>query len=68
MTLQTRAYQWSVGIHGVILLALAVMQVFVVSQSKVTVIDFTLSGSSALPAVEPAPPNAEPVRPGAIAA
>ena len=68
MTRQTRAYQWSVGIHGVILLALAVMQVFVVSQSKVTVIDFTLSGSSALPAVEQAPPNTEPARPRAIAA
>ena len=40
------------GIHGMLILAVAVLQALAVSQKKVTVIDFTLSGNDALSVVE----------------
>ncbi len=52
MTLQAKGLRWSLGIHGVLILAVVVLQSFAVSQTKVAVIDFTLSGNNARPAVE----------------
>ncbi len=52
MTLQAKGFRWSLGVHGVLILAVVVLQSFAVSQTKVTVIDFTLSGNNARPAVE----------------
>jgi len=47
MTLSAKGFVWSMGIHAMFVLVVAVLQVFSVPQSKLTVIDFTLSGNSA---------------------
>ncbi len=60
MTLQAKGFQWSMGIHGMLILLVAVLQSFAVSQTKVTVIDFTLSGKAAPPAVEQTSPYQAP--------
>ena len=52
MTLQVKGFHWSIGIHGMLILAVAVLQALAVSQTKVTVIDFTLSGNDELSMVE----------------
>jgi periplasmic protein TonB len=64
MTLQIRGFGWSIGLHGLILLAFIVLQTSVISQSKITVIDFTLGGNAASPAVQQTSPQreAEPLR------
>ena len=60
MTLQAKGFQWSMGIHGMLILLVAVLQSFAVSQTRVTVIDFTLSGNNAPPAVEQTSPSQAP--------
>lgn len=63
MTLQARGFLWSAGIHAVILFVALVLQVSAGAMKKAAVIDFTLSGSSAVPHAEPARQEPEPVRP-----
>ena len=60
MTLQAKGFQWSVGIHGLLILLIVVLQVFAVSQNRVTVIDFTLSENYASPVVEQTSPYRAP--------
>lgn len=50
MTLQIRGFQWSFGIHGLVLFAFVLLQTSIVPQRKPTVIDFTFE-SSPVPAV-----------------
>ncbi len=57
MTLQAKAFQWSVGIHGMVLLIAALLPVFAAPHNRVTVIDFTLPGDGAPPAVEQVSPH-----------
>jgi protein TonB len=72
MTLQAKGFQWSMAIHGVLLLLFAVLQVFAASQHQATVIDFTFSGNGDSSTVEPpSPPRTpaagrEPKRTGAV--
>jgi len=61
MTLQAKGFRWSMGIHGMLILLVALLQSLAVSQTKVTVIDFTLSGNNALPAVEQTSQSPAPV-------
>lgn len=64
MRLQAKGFQWSIGIHGTVVLAVALLQLSAASQSKLTVIDFTLSDNQAPSTVErPSPRPAPPVRP-----
>jgi periplasmic protein TonB len=56
MTLQAKAFQWSLGIHGIVLIVLTVMQVLVIPESKVTVIDFTLSENKVSPTEDSSSP------------
>ena len=60
MTLQAKAFQWSMGIHGMLILAVIVLQSFTVLQTKVAVVDFTLSGNNAPPAVKQTSPSQGP--------
>ncbi|MDQ1330396.1 MAG: periplasmic protein TonB, partial [Thermodesulfobacteriota bacterium] len=46
MTLQAKGFQWSIVIHGAIFLIVAALQVPAVSQNKLIVIDFALSGNN----------------------
>lgn len=61
MTLQAKGFQWSMAIHGVLLLVFAVLQVFAASQHQVTVIDFTFSGNGDPSTGEPPSPPRYPV-------
>ncbi len=63
MTAQAKAFQWSVGIHGMLLLIVVLLQSLAASQTRVAVIDFTLSGNNVPSMVEqPSPPQAPSVR------
>lgn len=63
MTLQTKGFQWSVGIHGCILLIVFLLQVSAGAVNKMAVIDFTLSGGPPAPAVEASRHEPGPVQP-----
>jgi protein TonB len=63
MTLQVKGFQWSIGIHAAIFIIVAALQISAVSQSKVIVINFALSGSNPPAAtVQPLPFKAPDVR------
>ena len=60
MTLQTKGFQWSMGIHATLVLVFAGLQAFAVSQNKVMVIDFTFFEDHASPVVEQTSPYQAP--------
>jgi len=55
MTLQTRGYSWSVGIHGLVMMAAVILQLAVGAQTRVAVVDFTLGDNRPAPVVEQSP-------------
>jgi periplasmic protein TonB len=42
MTLQTKGFGWSIGIHGLIILVIAILQFSTVVPARIAVVDFTL--------------------------
>ena len=63
MTLQAKGFRWSICIHGVIFFLAAALQFSAVSQSKIVVINFALSGNNPpVAAVQPLPFQAPAVR------
>jgi len=64
MTLQARGFRWSIGIHGLIILAVIILRSSPGSQTRVAVIDFTLRDNmtSSVAQHEPPPQRKEPQR------
>ncbi|MHB8772586.1 MAG: energy transducer TonB [Syntrophales bacterium] len=61
MTLQARGFEWSIGIHALLLIAVAALQTPAVSRDKLMVIDFTIAESEAPSALEHPPLARAPV-------
>ena len=62
LALQLKGLQWSLGIHGMIFLAAALVPTIVVPHDRMMVIDFTLAGFTESPAMAETSPGRVPMR------